>query len=119
MTALGREEEKIMEKELASQRAAMPLKQKIGIKVLGIGGAGCNAVDHLAAQALPGVSYALLNTDAAALSRLSSANKLVLGNKLTRGLGVGGDPERGRMAAEEDEARLQELCQGAEVVFVV
>jgi cell division protein FtsZ len=108
-----------MEKELANKRASTPLKQKIGIKVLGIGGAGCNAVDHLAAQALPGVSYALLNTDAAALGRLSSATRLVLGNKLTRGLGVGGDPERGRMAAEEDEARLQELCQGAEVVFVV
>ena len=95
------------------------VKQKIGIKVFGIGGAGCNAVDHLAGQALQGVSYTLLNTDAAALSRLTTAPSLVLGSKLTRGLGVGGDPDRGRLAAEEDEERLKELCQDAEIVFVV
>jgi cell division protein FtsZ len=59
-----------------------------------------------------------LNTDAAALGQLSIQNKIVLGEKLTRGMGAGGDPERGRAAAEEDAAKLKALCEGVDIVLI-
>ncbi len=95
------------------------LKKSFTIKVLGVGGAGCNAVNHLARESFHGVSFAVLNTDAPALALSTVPLKLNLGAKTTRGLGTGGDPERGRAAAEEDEAQIRALCEGADVVFVV
>jgi len=89
------------------------------IRVVGIGGAGCNAVGHLARTPLENVGYTLLNTDAAALSRIAVENKTILGFKSMRGLGAGGDPERGRMAAEEDRQKIHAACEGADLVFVV
>ncbi|MCI0745447.1 MAG: cell division FtsZ family protein [Verrucomicrobia subdivision 3 bacterium] len=89
------------------------------ISVLGVGGAGCNAVTHLAREPLAGVTLAVLNTDAAALARLSIEPRIVLGKQATRGLSAGGDPERGRAAAEEDASSIQALCDGADIVFVV
>src|SRR5437016_5266357 len=89
------------------------------IKVLGVGGAGCNAVSHLASEPLAGLSFAVMNTDAAALAQSSVESKLVLGAKSARGLGAGGDPERGRAAAQEDLAQIRALCEGADMVFVV
>ena len=89
------------------------------IKVLGVGGAGCNAVNHLARESFAGVSFAVLNTDAPALAQSPVETRLNLGAKTTRGLGAGGDPQRGRAAAEEDAARLRALCEGTDVVFVV
>ena len=89
------------------------------IRVLGVGGAGGNAVSHLARGGLEGVQFAALNTDAAALSRMPVARKINLGAKSTRGLGAGGDPVLGRAAAEEDEAEIRAICEGANVVFVV
>src|SRR6185369_15945663 len=59
-----------------------------------------------------------LNTDAAALAQTAVSKKVVLGEKLTRGMGAGGDPERGRAAAQEDSATLKALCEGADVVFI-
>ncbi len=94
-------------------------KEAFAIKVLGVGGAGCSAVSHLARESFAGVSFAVLNTDAPALAQSAVPTKLNLGAKTTRGLGAGGDPERGRAAAEEDAATLRALCQGADVVFVV
>ncbi|HTD65873.1 MAG TPA: cell division protein FtsZ, partial [Candidatus Limnocylindria bacterium] len=88
------------------------------IKVFGIGGAGCNAVNHIARTPFEGVEFVALNTDAAALRQLTVANKLVIGQKLTRGMGAGGDPERGRAAAEEDGSSLKALCEGVDVVFI-
>jgi cell division protein FtsZ len=88
------------------------------IKVFGVGGAGCNAVNHIARSPFEGVEFIALNTDAAALRQLSMPNRIVLGEKLTRGMGAGGDPERGRAAAEEDAPRLKSLCEGADVVFI-
>ncbi len=88
------------------------------IKVFGIGGAGCNAVNHIARTPFEGVEFIALNTDAAALSQVTVANKLVIGSKLTRGMGAGGDPDRGRAAAEEDAAGIKALCEGADVVFI-
>jgi len=95
------------------------LKKSFTIKVLGVGGAGCNAVSHLARESFAGVSFAVMNTDAPALAQSPVPAKLNLGAKSTRGLGAGGDPERGRAAAEEDAAQIRALCEGADVVFVV
>jgi cell division protein FtsZ len=88
------------------------------IKVFGVGGAGCNAVNHIAGAPFEGVEFIALNTDAAALRQLEVETKLVLGEKLTRGMGAGGDPERGRASAEEDAAKLKSLCEGADVIFI-
>jgi cell division protein FtsZ len=93
--------------------------QTFNIRVLGVGGAGGNAVAHLAREQLPGVSCAVLNTDAQALARLPVETRVNLGTKTMRGLGAGGDPERGRAAAEEDAASVRALCDGADVVLVV
>lgn len=95
------------------------IKDRFAIKVAGVGGAGCNALNHIALQALEDVSYAVLNTDAPVLSRSTVANRVVLGATSMRGLGAGGDPERGRAAAEEDAAHIKAFCQGADVLFVV
>ena len=89
------------------------------IKVVGIGGAGCNAVAHLARSPLEGVHYSVLNTDAAALSRIQLPGQVILGFQSMRGLGAGGDPERGRLAAEEDQEKIRAICQGADLVFLV
>jgi cell division protein FtsZ len=89
------------------------------IRVLGVGGAGGNAVSHLARGGLEGVQFAALNTDAAALSRTPFTRKINLGAKSTRGLGAGGDPALGRAAAEEDAAQIRAACDGANVVLVV
>jgi cell division protein FtsZ len=89
------------------------------IRVLGVGGAGCNAVSHLACELLPGVEFALLSTDRGALHQPGAARRLSLGTKSSRGLGTGGDPERGRAAAEEDAGVIREFCAGADIVFVV
>jgi cell division protein FtsZ len=94
------------------------VKRGFRIKVLGVGGAGCNAVSHIARTPFEGVEFVALNTDAAALAQSTAPNKIVLGEKLTRGMGAGGDPERGRAAAEEDVLRLKALCDGVDVVFI-
>lgn len=94
-------------------------RQRFVIKVLGIGGAGCNAVNHLAQQDFSGVHFAALNTDAAALAQSSVPTRLHLGAQTTRGLGAGGDPARGRAAAEETAGEIHTLCQGTDVVFLV
>jgi cell division protein FtsZ len=95
------------------------LKQTFTIKVLGIGGAGCNAVSHLARQDLGGVHFAALNTDAAALAQAEVTTRLNLGAQTTRGLGAGGDPARGQAAAEETAGEIRALCEGAQVVFLL
>jgi len=95
------------------------MHKTLSIKVLGIGGAGFNAVSHLASHPLDGVSFAVMNTDAAALAQSPVETRVVLGAKSARGLGAGGDPERGRAAAEEDLAQIRSICEGADMVFVV
>ena len=93
--------------------------RKFTIKVLGIGGAGCNAARHFASLSLPDVPCVLLNTDAAALAQATSETKVLLGFKSMRGLGAGGDPERGRQAAEEDRDQVRAICEGADLVFLI
>ena len=103
---------------MAPHEPAARTKRSFRIKVFGVGGGGGNAVNHMARAPFEGVEFIALNTDAAALGQLLVQNKLIIGEKLTRGMGAGGDPEQGRSAAEEDTAKLKSLCEGADVVFI-
>jgi cell division protein FtsZ len=88
------------------------------IKVIGVGGGGCNAVARMAAQGLNGVEFYAMNTDLQALSACNVPNKLQLGVKVTNGLGAGANSETGRQAALENTDRIIEILQGADMVFV-
>jgi cell division protein FtsZ len=88
------------------------------IKVIGVGGGGCNAVNRMIAEHIPGVQFVAVNTDGQALQGSPADVKIRIGDKLTKGLGVGGDPSRGLRAAEESEDDLLEAVRGAEMVFV-
>lgn len=87
------------------------------IKVIGVGGGGGNAVEHMVAEHIDGVEFYIANTDAQAL-RNSNAKKLQLGEQMTKGLGAGANPEVGRKAAEEDRERLKQVMQGADMIFI-
>jgi cell division protein FtsZ len=93
--------------------------KKFQVKVIGVGGAGGNAVEYMSRQDFAGVAFTAVNTDAQALAQLTLADRVALGAKLTRGLGTGGDPEMGRASAEEDVEKLKALCAGADIVCVV
>ncbi|MBV9083913.1 MAG: cell division protein FtsZ [Acidobacteriaceae bacterium] len=88
------------------------------IKVVGVGGAGSNAVARMQQEGLGGVDFYVLNTDRQALAASPVANKLSLGKKLTSGLGAGADPAVGRQAALEDTEQIIEILEGADMVFV-
>ncbi|HRZ45759.1 MAG TPA: cell division protein FtsZ [Candidatus Paceibacterota bacterium] len=85
---------------------------------IGLGGAGVNIAQFLAREALPGVRFAAVNTDAQSLAPLQQIETHLLAAEITRGLGAGGDPDLGRQAAEKDAAALARLCAGADLVFV-
>jgi cell division protein FtsZ len=88
------------------------------IKVVGVGGSGGNAVNTMINFGLEGVEFIVVNTDAQALNASPAATKLAIGSNITRGLGAGADPEKGRKAALEDVQRLKEMLSGADMVFV-
>jgi cell division protein FtsZ len=88
------------------------------IKVIGVGGSGGNAINTMIHFGLEGVEFITVNTDAQALGSNSAAEKISIGANVTRGLGAGADPERGRKAALEDVQRLKDVVQGADMVFV-
>ncbi len=88
------------------------------IKVIGVGGAGGNAVNRMVASELQGVEFIAANTDAQALHRSMAPRKIQIGSRLTKGLGAGGVPEIGRRAAEEDAELIREALAGADMVFV-
>ncbi|MDP3064700.1 MAG: cell division protein FtsZ [Chloroflexota bacterium] len=88
------------------------------IRVVGVGGGGCNAVNRMFKEKVPGVEYYAMNTDSQHLYRMEVANRLAIGQKMTRGLGAGGDPEKGRLAAEENREQLLQLFQGTDMVFI-
>ena len=89
------------------------------IKIIGIGGAGSNALDRLALDGVAAASLIAANTDAQALVASVAGEKIQLGRAATRGLGTGGDPDLGRCAAEEAAAELRAALEGAEAVFVI
>ena len=88
------------------------------IKVIGVGGGGSNAVNRMIDEGIQGVEFITVNTDAQALTLTKSPTRVRLGDKLTRGLGAGGDPEIGRKAAEESADELYNVLKGADLVFV-
>ena len=88
------------------------------IKVLGIGGGGNNAVNRMVSYGLEGAEFIVVNTDKQALYLSNAPQKLQIGEKLTKGLGSGGQPEMGRMAAEESREDIEQLLKGADLVFI-
>ena len=88
------------------------------IKVIGVGGGGCNAVDRMIDEGMQGVEFVAINTDAQALLLSKAQTRVRVGEKLTRGLGSGGDPEIGRKATEESAEDLYEVLKGSDMVFI-
>ena len=92
--------------------------QNAVIKVIGIGGGGGNAVEHMMLTAMEGVEFICANTDAQALQNSSAHTTIQLGESITRGLGAGANPEIGRRSAEEDRERIKSVLTGADMVFL-
>jgi len=88
------------------------------IKVIGVGGCGGNAVDHMIEQGVQGVEFIAINTDAQALGRSKARTQLQIGVAITKGLGAGAKPSVGKAAAEEDRERIKDLIRGANMVFI-
>lgn len=91
---------------------------KANIKVIGVGGAGGNAVNRMIAEDVKGVEFIAANTDVQALKNSNAETKIQLGPKLTKGLGAGANPDIGEKAAEESEEQISEALQGANMIFV-
>lgn len=96
----------------------LEIEQYARIKVVGVGGGGNNAVNCMIESGLKGVEFVAINTDSQALSRSLAPHKIQIGEKLTRGLGAGANPEIGMKAAEESREQIQQFLQGADMVFV-
>jgi cell division protein FtsZ len=92
--------------------------QQAVIKVIGVGGGGGNAVDHMVAAEIDGVEFINANTDSQALKKSQARTILQLGTNLTKGLGCGANPDIGRQAAVEDRERIAEVLSGADMVFI-
>ncbi|WP_297325802.1 cell division protein FtsZ [Nitrosomonas sp.] len=92
--------------------------QEAVIKVVGVGGCGSNAVDHMIQNGMQGVEFISMNTDAQALKGNRAPTILQLGTGITKGLGAGANPEIGREAALEDRDRIAEMIQGADMLFI-
>ncbi|HLN47546.1 MAG TPA: cell division protein FtsZ, partial [Magnetospirillaceae bacterium] len=88
------------------------------IKVIGVGGGGCNAINRMVDAGIRGAEFYSINTDVQALKNSRTENTLQIGQNLTRGLGAGADPEIGRQAAEESKEDLAMLVEGADLVFI-
>jgi cell division protein FtsZ len=95
-----------------------PTESFAQIRVVGVGGGGSNAVNRMIAEGLSGVDFIAVNTDAQALMLSDAPKRVRVGDKLTRGLGVGGDAELGAKAAEESVDELHEVLRGSDMVFV-
>ena len=88
------------------------------MKVVGVGGAGGNAVNRMIFANLQGVEFVTVNTDCQALTKSSAATKVQIGSRITKGLGSGGDPDIGKRSAEEDRDVLSEVVDGADMIFI-
>lgn len=97
-----------------SKKNSLPIK----IKVIGVGGSGCNAISRMAASGISGVDLFAINTDAQDLKKAKAHRKLRIGRKLTLGLGAGMNPEIGRKAAEENRSEISELLSDSDIVFI-
>ncbi len=92
--------------------------QSAVIKVIGVGGGGGNAVEHMLQENLDGVDFICANTDAQALKNSSARSTIQIGTNITKGLGAGANPEIGREAALEDRERIQEMLNGSDMIFI-
>ncbi|HSR21673.1 MAG TPA: cell division protein FtsZ [Anaerolineales bacterium] len=101
-----------------STKKHQPVETFARIKVIGVGGGGQNAVNRMIEEGIQGVEFVATNTDAQALTLSRAPMRVRLGDKLTRGLGAGGDPEIGRKAAEESADELYSVLKGSDMVFV-
>lgn len=88
------------------------------LKVVGIGGGGCNAIESMIKRGLIGVEYVAINTDAQALNSSNATHKIQVGTNITRGLGAGADPNVGKKSLEEDREKIAEVLSGSDMVFV-
>ncbi|MBI3962614.1 MAG: cell division protein FtsZ, partial [Deinococcus sp.] len=88
------------------------------IKVIGLGGAGNNAINRMIEGGLTGVDFIAANTDAQVLSHSHTEVRIQMGDRLTRGLGAGADPSIGEKSAEEDRDRIKEALEGADMIFI-
>ncbi|EOY8425873.1 cell division protein FtsZ [Proteus mirabilis] len=96
----------------------MELTNDAVIKVIGVGGGGGNAVEHMVRERIEGVDFFAVNTDAQALRKTAVGQTIQIGNAITKGLGAGANPEVGRNAAEEDREALRAALEGADMVFI-
>lgn len=96
----------------------LEMDQIAKIKVIGVGGGGCNAVNRMVDSGVKGVDFIVANTDLQVLNNSRAENKLQLGTTITNGLGAGADPEIGRAAAEESRAEIEEMLKDSDMVFV-
>lgn len=96
----------------------MELTNDAVIKVIGVGGGGGNAVEHMVRERIEGVEFFAVNTDAQALRKTAVGQTIQIGNGITKGLGAGANPEVGRNAAEEDREALRAALDGADMVFI-
>ena len=99
-------------------RKNLPTESFARIKVVGVGGGGVNAVNRMIEEGIQGVEFVGINTDAQALMLSKAPTRVRIGEKLTRGLGSGGNPEVGRKAAEESQEDLYNVLKGADMVFI-
>lgn len=95
-----------------------PKKLSANLKVVGVGGGGCNAIDSMIKRGLNGVEYVAVNTDAQVLESSLAMHKVQVGTNVTRGLGAGADPNVGKKAVEEDREKLTRILEGSDMVFV-
>tara|TARA_B000000441_G_C21644456_1_gene291322 strand:- start:447 stop:866 length:420 start_codon:yes stop_codon:yes gene_type:complete len=93
-------------------------EQKANLKVIGVGGAGGNAVNRMIQAGMKGVDFMVINTDAQDLENNAAENKIQIGKNLTRGLGAGAKSEIGRDAIESDKDAVKSLIEGADMVFI-
>ncbi|MDB5189428.1 MAG: cell division protein FtsZ, cell division protein FtsZ, partial [Parcubacteria group bacterium] len=101
-----------------SKRVEPEIETFARIRVVGVGGSGNNAVNHMINSKVKGVEFIAINTDAQDLHRSEAKRKIHIGKNLTRGLGAGMNPELGRRAAEETRQEIQEALQGSDMVFI-
>lgn len=95
----------------------MELTNDAVIKVIGVGGGGGNAVEHMVRERIEGVEFFAVNTDAQALRKTAVGQTIQIGNGITKGLGAGANPEVGRNSAEEDREALRQALEGADMVL--
>jgi cell division protein FtsZ len=105
--------------DIPTETIAAEPTRALAAKVFGIGSAGCNAADFLARTNFNASAFYGINTDSQGLEKTTLQNKVVLGTRRTRGMGTGGDPDLGRIVAQDDATNLKSLCTDADLVFIL